>query len=313
MENNINNKLNSNTENTTVVLNQRNISYGIASGLDLTRPYLYNPDLAYDLAFRMRFFIGEMFGLLFVLFSTFYIFAVPEVLTRPERIKALFNGLLKRTIDIVGAVAGLLLASPFMLLLPILIKLDSPGPVFYTQLRVGVNRRKEGRRYHQKVGIRSEQRTRDRRRENYHGKPFRVIKFRTMVQDAEKKSGPVWAAKNDPRITRMGAFMRKTRLDEIPQFINILKGDMALVGPRPERPSFVQDLSTKVDDYIERLEVKPGLTGLAQVENGYDSSLASVTRKVKYDLQYIKNWTLFYDIKIILKTFVVVFTGKGAC
>lgn len=313
MENNINNKLNSNTENTTVALNQRNISYGIASGLDLTRPYLYNPDLAYDLAFRMRFFIGEMFGLLFVLFSTFYIFAVPEVLTRPERIRALFNGLLKRTIDIVGAVAGLLLASPFMLLLPILIKLDSPGPVFYTQLRVGVNRRKEGRRYHQQVGIKSERRNRDRRRENYHGKPFRVIKFRTMVLDAEKKSGPVWATKNDPRITRMGAFMRKTRLDEIPQFINILKGDMALVGPRPERPSFVQDLSTKVDDYIERLEVKPGLTGLAQVENGYDSSLASVTRKVKYDLQYIKNWTLFYDIKIILKTFVVVFTGKGAC
>ncbi len=313
MENNINNKLNSNTENTTVVLNQRHISYGIASGLDLTRPYLYNPDLAYDLAFKMRFFIGEMFGLLFVLFSTFYIFAVPEVLTRPERIKALFNSLLKRTIDIVGAVVGLLLTSPFMLLLPILIKLDSQGPVFYTQLRVGVNRRKEGRRYHQQVGIKSERRTRDRRRENYHGKPFRVIKFRTMVRDAEKKSGPVWATKNDPRITRIGAFMRKTRLDEIPQFINILKGDMALVGPRPERPSFVRDLSTKVDDYIERLEVKPGLTGLAQVENGYDSSLASVTRKVKYDLQYIKNWTLFYDIKIILKTFVVVFTGKGAC
>ena len=134
-----------------------------------------------------------------------------------------------------------------------------------------------------------------------------------MVTDAEKRSGPVWATKDDPRITRLGSFMRKTRLDEIPQFINILKGDMSLVGPRPERPNFVKDLSTKVDDYTSRLDVKPGLTGLAQIENGYDSSIASVARKVKYDLQYIKDWTLFYDIKIILKTFVVVFTGKGAC
>ncbi|MBN1211258.1 MAG: sugar transferase [candidate division Zixibacteria bacterium] len=312
MKNNIN-KINTNTENTTVVLNQRNINYGIASGLDLTRPYLYTPELAYDLIFKLKFFMAEMFGLLFVLFSTFYIFAVPEALTRPEHLKVMFNNAVKRSIDILGAVVGLILALPFMIILPILIKLDSPGPIFYTQLRVGVNRRKNDRRYHQKVGIASEQRDRDRRRENYHGKPFDVIKFRTMVSDAEKKSGPVWATKNDPRITRLGSFMRKTRLDEIPQFINILKGDMSLVGPRPERPNFVKDLSTKVDDYTSRLDVKPGLTGLAQIENGYDSSIASVARKVKYDLQYIKNWTIFYDIKIILKTFVVVFTGKGAC
>jgi len=312
MRNNIN-KLNTNTENTTVVLNHRNVNYGIASGVDLTRPYLYTPELAYDLVFKFKFIMGEMFGLLFVLFSTFYIFAVPEVLTRPECLKVIFNNAVKRTIDILGAVVGLILALPFMIILPILIIFDTPGPVFYTQLRVGVNRRKKDRRYHQKVGVASEQRDRDRRRENYHGKPFHVIKFRTMVTDAEKKSGPVWATKNDPRITYLGAFMRKTRLDEIPQFINILKGDMSLVGPRPERPNFVKDLSTKVDDYTSRLDVKPGLTGLAQVENGYDSSIASVARKVKYDLQYIKNWTIFYDIKIILKTFVVVFTGRGAC
>ncbi|MFZ5981832.1 MAG: sugar transferase [Candidatus Zixiibacteriota bacterium] len=223
------------------------------------------------------------------------------------------NNAVKRTLDIVGALVGLILALPFMLILPILIKLDSSGPVFYTQLRVGVNRRKKDRRYHQRTELNADQRQRDRRRENYLGKPFQVIKFRTMVQDAESKSGPVWATKNDPRITRLGAFLRKTRLDEIPQFINILKGDMSLVGPRPERPNFVKDLSTQVDDYTCRLEVKPGLTGLAQVENGYDSSLASVTRKVNYDLHYIRNWTLFYDIKIILKTVVVVFTGKGAC
>ena len=178
MKNNID-KLNTNTENTTVVLNQRNINYGIASGLDIPRPYLYSPELAYDLIFKFKFFIGEVIGLLFVLFSTFYIFAVPEVLTRPERLKGMFNSAVKRVIDIMGAVVGLALASPFLLILPILIRLDSHGPVFYTQLRVGVNRRKNNRRYHQKVGISAEHRDRDRRRENYHGKPFKVIKFRT--------------------------------------------------------------------------------------------------------------------------------------
>ena len=313
MKNNMNNKLNSNTENTTVALNQRNISYGVASGVDLSNPYLYTPDIAYDLIFKFKFLIGEIFGLLFIVFTSFYIFAVPDFLTKPYRLKMVMNNAIKRTLDVIGALVGLILALPFMLILPILIKLDSNGPVFYTQLRVGVNRRKKNRRYHQKVGLNTDQRDRDRRRENYLGKPFQVIKFRTMVQDAESKSGPVWATKNDPRITRLGAFMRKTRLDEIPQFINILKGDMSLVGPRPERPNFVKDLSTQVDDYTCRLEVKPGLTGLAQVENGYDSSLASVTRKVNYDLQYIRNWTLFYDIKILLKTVVVVLTGKGAC
>lgn len=313
MKNNIHSKLTTNTENTTVALNQRNISYGVASGLDLSNPYLYNPDIAYDLIFKFKFLIGEIFGLLFIVFTSFYIFAVPEFLSKPYRLKMIMNNAVKRTLDIVGALVGLILALPFMLILPILIKLDSSGPVFYTQLRVGVNRRKKDRRYHQRTELNADQRQRDRRRENYLGKPFQVIKFRTMVQDAESKSGPVWATKNDPRITRLGAFLRKTRLDEIPQFINILKGDMSLVGPRPERPNFVKDLSTQVDDYTCRLEVKPGLTGLAQVENGYDSSLASVTRKVNYDLHYIRNWTLFYDIKIILKTVVVVFTGKGAC
>jgi lipopolysaccharide/colanic/teichoic acid biosynthesis glycosyltransferase len=134
-----------------------------------------------------------------------------------------------------------------------------------------------------------------------------------MVNDAEKKSGPVWASKNDPRITRLGNFLRKTRIDEIPQFFNVLKGDMSLVGPRPERPKFVKDLSTQVKDYTHRLEVKPGLTGLAQVENGYDSSIASVVKKVRYDIEYIRTWSVLADVKILLKTVVVVLTGKGAC
>jgi len=179
-------------------------------------------------------------------------------------------------------------------------------------LRVGVNRRKRNRRCCQQSDS-GERRMRDQRRQDALGRPFYVIKFRTMMHNAEKKSGPVWAVENDSRITWMGRMLRKTRLDEIPQFINVLKGDMSLVGPRPERPNFVRDLSEKVDNYDGRLAVKPGLTGLAQVENGYDTSLASVAKKVKLDLEYIRDWSLWADIKILFKTVVVVFTGKGAC
>ena len=201
---------------------------------------------------------------------------------------------------------------PFWIILPVLIKLDSRGPVFYTQLRVGVNRRGKDRRYHQKADV-VDRRGRERRREDYQGRLFRVIKFRTMVHNAEKHSGPVWASKNDSRVTRAGAFLRKARMDEIPQFLNVLRGDMSLVGPRPERPNFVRELSGQVDDYNNRLKVKPGLTGLAQVEAGYDSSVATVAEKVRYDLEYIENWSLWTDIKILLKTVKVVLTGKGAC
>jgi len=216
----------------------------------------------------------------------------------------------KRGIDIIGSIVGLILTAPFFALLPILIKLDSPGPVFYRQSRVGHNRRTGERR--SSDGSTLGRSSRDRRRRNLKGRPFEVIKFRTMVADAERKCGPVWATKNDPRITRLGSFMRKTRLDEIPQFINVFKGQMSLVGPRPERPMFVEELSTQVENYDKRLQVKPGLTGLAQVENGYDSSVSSVVKKVHYDLTYIQNWSVWQDIKIMLKTVVVVVTGKGA-
>lgn len=221
-----------------------------------------------------------------------------------------FSTIFKRVLDIIGSIIGLLLTSPFYALLPILIKLDSPGPVFYRQARVGHNRRRYTRRMANASDL---GRTgRDRRRQDFRGRPFRVIKFRTMVADAEKKCGPVWATKNDPRITRLGHILRKTRLDEIPQFINILLGQMSLVGPRPERPMFIEELASQVENYDRRLEVKPGLTGLAQIENGYDSSLASVVRKVHYDLQYIQNWSVWQDVKIIMRTVLVVVTGKGA-
>ncbi|MFH1701385.1 MAG: sugar transferase [Candidatus Zixiibacteriota bacterium] len=217
---------------------------------------------------------------------------------------------LKRAVDIIGALVGLVLTLPVFIILPILIRLDSPGPVFYKQLRVGQNRRRDERR--QENGSMLGRDRRNRRRINLHGTPFHVYKFRTMVPEAEKKCGAVWATKNDPRVTRLGRFMRKSRLDEIPQFVNILLGHMSLVGPRPERPKFVEELSSQVDNYKMRLDVKPGLTGLAQIENGYDSSVASVVRKVQYDLQYIQKWNIWQDFKIMMRTVLVVFTGKGA-
>jgi len=216
----------------------------------------------------------------------------------------------KRGIDILGSVVGLTLTSPLFILLPIVIKLDSPGPIFYRQSRVGHNRRRGERRASD--GSRLGRSPRDRRRSDLLGRGFYVIKFRTMVADAERKCGPVWATKNDPRITRLGRFLRKTRMDEIPQFVNVLKGDMSLVGPRPERPMFVRELCSQVENYDKRLTVKPGLTGLAQVENGYDCSVTSVVRKVHYDLEYIRTWSLWQDAKILMKTVVVVVTGKGA-
>jgi len=224
----------------------------------------------------------------------------------------MFTGFVKRSVDIVGSIVGLILTIPFWIVVPILIKLDSRGPVFYSQTRVGINKRKRQRRIYQKVDS-GERRERERRRRDHLGKPFMVYKFRTMVEDAEKNSGPVWATKKDARVTRIGSFLRKSRIDEIPQFWNVLIGDMSLVGPRPERPSFVLDLSTKVKGYANRLDVKPGLTGLAQVESGYDSSLSSVVDKVRHDLEYIEKKSLWTDIKIMLKTVIIVFTGKGAC
>ena len=288
-------------------------SYGTAAGIDQSLPVYQPGSAALGLSNQLNYFYSEYFkGLVFLALSLFIILAVPTFLTRAGGLKLMINRVYKRATDIVAGVVGLILTAPFWLILPIIIKLDSRGPVFYTQLRVGVNRRKQNRRLCQKTNV-SDTRSRERRREDYHGSLFRLFKFRTMVADAERDSGPVWATKNDPRITRLGRFMRMTRLDEIPQFINIIKGDMSLVGPRPERPAFVEELSEKVDDYTRRLQVKPGLTGLAQVTGGYDSSISSVAEKVKRDLEYIDNWSLWSDVKIMMKTIVVVLTGKGAC
>jgi exopolysaccharide biosynthesis polyprenyl glycosylphosphotransferase len=189
----------------------------------------------------------------------------------------------KRLMDITTSVIALIVLSPLCLIVAVLIKLTSRGPIFYTQIRAGKD-----------------------------WKNFEIYKFRTMKVDAEKSTGPVWAKHKDNRITPIGRFLRKSRIDEIPQFVNVLKGDMSVIGPRPERPVFVDELKTQISDYPKRLTVKPGITGLAQVYHRYDKTIADVRKKVKYDLLYIKKMCFLTDLGIILRTFRVVVTGFGA-
>jgi lipopolysaccharide/colanic/teichoic acid biosynthesis glycosyltransferase len=139
-----------------------------------------------------------------------------------------------------------------------------------------------------------------------------MLKFRSMYRDAEKYTGPTWAAKDDPRITPVGRFIRKTRIDEIPQFVNVLKGEMSLVGPRPERAFFIEQLKKEIPWYVRRIKMKPGVTGWAQVKHKYDASIEDVKEKVLYDLYYFENMSIVLDLKIIVRTLLVVLTGKGA-
>ena len=189
---------------------------------------------------------------------------------------------LKRIFDVFLAFIGLTLSIPILIIFAIAIKLESKGPVFYKQVRVG---EKE--------------------------KEFVIYKLRSMRNDAEKDK-PIWAQKDDPRITRVGKFIRKTRIDEIPQMWNVLKGDMSFVGPRPERPFFVKDLKKKIPFYNQRHAVKPGITGWAQIRYPYGSSFEDALEKLKYDLYYIKNFSLLFDLAILFETTRVVFLKKGA-
>lgn len=188
---------------------------------------------------------------------------------------------LKRVVDIIAAVLMVVLLSPLMLLAALLIKLDSPGPVFYSQVRTGLK-----------------------------GKPFKVHKFRSMYQDAEKR-GVQWAQKRDPRITRIGYWLRAMRIDELPQIWNVLKGEMSLIGPRPERPEFDAKLKQEIPYYDLRYLVKPGITGWAQVLYPYGASVEDAYEKLSYDIYYIKNYSLLLDIAIAFKTVRVVLLGKG--
>ena len=214
------------------------------------------------------------------------------------------HGLLKRTLDVICASAGMLFLAPFLAIFGTLIVIDNPGPVFYAQVRIGVNRRRS-RNGGSPTGT-------ERRKSDGFGRPFTIYKLRSMVVDAERNTGPIWAAAKDSRVTRMGRFLRKTRLDETPQLWNVLRGDMSLVGPRPERPVFVNSLVESLPEYPKRYQALPGITGLAQVKSRYDSSIETVNRKLQYDLYYVRHGRLLLDLKIMAATVKVVARGEGA-
>ena len=189
---------------------------------------------------------------------------------------------IKRTLDIVLSLTLLFIMLPLLILVAVLIKLETPGPVFYRQERVGLN-----------------------------GERFKVIKFRSMVNNAERE-GARWASKNDVRVTRLGRILRRTRIDEIPQAINVLSGRMSFVGPRPERPEFVSMLAEEIPHYLDRHSVKPGITGWAQVEYSYGASVDDARAKLTYDLYYIQNFSFVLDLVILLKTVRVTLLGVGS-
>lgn len=211
--------------------------------------------------------------------SSIYGFPLIEIM--PELLKP-WEASLKRLSDLMVSISVLLVGFPIWIFVALLIKLDSRGPILYKQERMGLL-----------------------------GSVFFVYKFRSMVTDAETKSGPVWADKNDSRVTRVGWWLRRLHIDEIPQFINVLKGDMSLVGPRPERPFFVEKLSKEIPLYRRRQRVRPGITGWAQVKHKYDQTIDDVKTKLKYDLFYIENMSWRMDLKIIFNTFYVMIRGKG--
>lgn len=212
---------------------------------------------------------------------TSQIYGIPLIDIMPQLMPE-WEKRLKRLLDILISFIILLISLPITIITAVAIKLDSKGPVFFTQERCGMN-----------------------------GVGFRMIKFRSMFADAEKRTGPVWSAKDDPRITRIGKIIRKLRIDEIPQMINVLRGEMSMVGPRPERPFFVEKLAEEIPYYKRRLKVRPGITGWAQVKHKYDESIEDVKVKLRYDLFYIENMSLRMDFKIIFRTVFVVLFGKG--
>jgi lipopolysaccharide/colanic/teichoic acid biosynthesis glycosyltransferase len=259
-------------------------------------------------------FKGEWLIAPFFLFSSLtLILLAPEKLlkkiTAPFTKADFWDHVGKRSLDFAGAIAGFLFSSIFFMVVPILIKMDSRGPVFYGQQRAGLNYRKRDRRQ-VNIAVAHDRRVGERRREDLFGRPFTVYKFRTMRVDAEKHSGAVWAQKNDPRVTRMGRILRFMHVDEIPQFFNVLCGEMSLVGPRPERPQIMAKLIENIPQFPERLQVKPGITGIAQIYCGYDATIDDAREKLRYDLMYVKNSTFRYDVKIMLKTLWMIINGR---
>jgi len=209
------------------------------------------------------------------------ILGLPVISIRYVPLRGLLNRFIKRLVDIIGALVALIIFSPIMLIAAIAIKITSPGPVIFKQERVGLG-----------------------------GKHFMMYKLRTMDLQEDKKEKKAWTIKDDPRVTRVGRILRKTSIDEMPQFYNILIGDMSLIGPRPERPTFVEKFKEEIPRYMVKHQVRPGLTGWAQI-NGYRGD-TSIRKRIEYDLYYIENWSLFFDIKILLGTFLHGFVNKNA-
>lgn len=209
------------------------------------------------------------------------ILGLPVINIRYVPLSNTFNAVIKRLMDIFGSIAAIIIASPVMLAACILIKLTSPGPLIYKQERVGL-----------------------------HNKTFWMYKFRSMEVQPEQEEKKAWTVKNDPRVTGIGKFMRRTSIDELPQLFNILKGNMSLVGPRPERPFFVEKFREEIPRYMVKHQVRPGLTGWAQV-NGYRGD-TSIRKRIEYDLYYIENWTIGFDIKILFLTIFKGFVNKNA-
>jgi len=206
---------------------------------------------------------------------------LPVINIRYVPLSNTFNSFVKRCVDIFGSLVGIILFSPVMLIVAVLIKTTSKGPLIYKQDRVGL-----------------------------HNKPFQMYKFRSMVVQKEAEEKKCWTTKGDARVTPVGKFIRRTSIDELPQFFNILKGDMSLIGPRPERPFFVEKFKEEIPRYMVKHQVRPGLTGWAQV-NGYRGD-TSIMKRIEYDLYYIENWTLGFDIKILFLTFFKGFVNKNA-
>ncbi|HWN17748.1 MAG TPA: sugar transferase [Gemmatimonadales bacterium] len=210
------------------------------------------------------------------------------------------RGRVNRTLNFVLALLGLVASLPILLIIAVVIKLTSRGPVFYTQVRVGLDRRLPV------GGIQNQRRELD-----IGGEPFTIYKFRTMRVDAEQGSGAVWAQQRDPRVTTVGRFLRQYRLDELPQLLNVLRGEMNIVGPRPERPTIFAEMREHIAEYPLRQRARPGITGLAQINHHYDRSLDDVRTKVNYDLEYIRRRNLREDLRIMLKTIPVILWRRG--
>ena len=225
--------------------------------------------------------VPDMYEVISGLARTEQIYGVPLIKVNPN-LSTFYNKYLKRVLDLIIAIPCLMIFSPLWLIISIIIKLDSSGPALYKQKRIGEN-----------------------------NTTFTIRKFRSMFYDAEKDSGPVWVADEDPRITRAGAWLRRFRLDEIPQLVNVIKGQMSIVGPRPERPFFIDKLMQEFPFYYRRHKVRPGITGWSQIKQPYDRDIDDVRKKLKFDFYYIENLSFSLDVKILASTLWVMLSGKG--